>query len=526
MDNVLVLKHAIAGELIGCPQVSYFKITHKKQISTQHLRNRTVFNSKDLMIGSVDCYAQKYNLAYSYVRNPRQFAEKMAKKANIKVQKALGKELLSMDCDGEFFKRINQHRRVAILGAGIQGTLMALMFKKHGFDVTIIDRASDILDRTSTTGEGRIHMGLEYANDPSMDTATYMLESAMRFAQYTEYLVNDKMDWSQLKSERLICLLPHESHITPHQFEEYGKKLGAIYERVLFEHPELTYLGERPPKILLGAIEIPKAVNASYITAAYQSIEVCILANKLRDIIRQSLREQGVTLVFDRTILGVKRNNEEDAEKYGKLRMISDLSEHDYDVVVNCLWENRAKIDRQMGLENNENEESYRVKSNVRLANLVELHGNIPSISIMNGPFGDFVRYGKDDKVYFAWHPMSPTVITHNLTEIETVFQKHVISEFPTDFEEHIIGGHRKAFEQIFPGFDSSFFDDGIVGTGYVVANGLTDIADPKSGLHERKDPPNLVKDGYISVKTQKLTNAPYNTYLLERELFLRNMLA
>ena len=525
MDHVLVLKHAIAGELIGCQHVSYFKITHEKQISTQHLTNRKVFNSEDLMIGTADCYAQKYNLAYSHVRNPRQFAEKMAKNANYKLRKTLRDELLYKECDDEFFRRIRQHRRVAILGAGIQGTLMALMFKKHGYDVTIIDRASDIMDRTSITGEGRIHMGLEYANDPSMDTATYMLESAMRFAQYIEYLVNEKLDWSKLKSERLICLLPHESHVTPHQFEEYGVKLGEIYERVLFEHPELTYLGERPPKVLLGAIEIPKAVNASFIAAAYQSIQVCILANKLRDIIRQSLREKGVTLVFDRTILGVKRNNEEDAEKYGKLRVISDLGEHDYDVVVNCLWENRAKIDRQMGLDNNEKEESYRIKSNVRLANLLELHGNIPSISIMNGPFGDFVRYGKDDMVYFAWHPVSPTAITHNLTEIETLFQKHVISEFPTDFEKHITEGHREAFEQIFPGFDSSFFDEGIVGTGFVVANGLTDIADPKSSLHERKDPPNLIKDAHISIKNRNI-NAPYNTYLLEKELFLKNMLA
>jgi hypothetical protein len=526
MDHVYVLKHAIAGELIGCRQVSYFKILRNESVSQQHLKNRKVFNEEDLLIGTADCYAQKYNLAYSYVRNPRQLAGKLAENANKKLQEIVGEELLSKECDDEFFKRIRQHKRVAILGAGIQGTLMALMFKKHGYDVTIIDRASDIMTRTSASTQGRIHMGLEYANDPSMVTATYMLGSAMRFAQYTEYLVNIKLDWSQLKSERLICLLPHESHVTPHQFEEYGKKLGEMYERVLFEHPELTYLGERPPKVLLGAIEIPKAVNSSYVAAAYQSIEVCILVKKLKDIILQALREQGITLVFDRTILGVKRNNEEDTEKYGKLRVISDVGEHDYDVVVNCLWENRAKIDRQMGIENNEKEESYRVRSNVRLPNLLELHGNIPSVAIMNGPFGDFTRYENDDRVFFSWHPLNPTVMTHNVTKIETLFQQHVISAHPPDYEKYIIEGSRRAFEQIFPGFDSSFFDDGIVGTGYIVANGVTNIDDPKSGLHERKDLPNLVKDGFISVKTQKLTSAPYNTYLLERELFLRNMLA
>jgi hypothetical protein len=43
-----------------------------------------------------------------------------------------------------------------------------------------------------------------------------------------------------------------------------------------------------------------------------------------------------------------------------------------------------SKIDLQMGLGNNMNDKSYRVKANVHLANLPELHGNIPSVSIMN----------------------------------------------------------------------------------------------------------------------------------------------
>ena len=42
---------------------------------------------------------------------------------------------------------------------------------------------------------------------------------------------------------------------------------------------------------------------------------------------------------FDRTIQGVKCNDEEDAKKCGKLSVISDLGEHDYGFVVNCLWE-------------------------------------------------------------------------------------------------------------------------------------------------------------------------------------------
>ena len=89
-------------------------------------------------------------------------------------------------------------------------------------------------------------------------------------------------------------------------------------------------------------------------------------------------------------------------------------------------------------ISNNDEEESYRVKANVCLANLPELHGNIPSVSIMNGPFGDLVWYGPDDMVYFAWHPTSPNLITHNVTEVNAQFCQHVISEFPQGYEKHI----------------------------------------------------------------------------------------
>lgn len=167
--------------------------------------------------------------------------------------------------------------------------------------------------------------------------------------------------------------------------------------------------------------------------------------------------------------------------------------------------------------------ESYRVKANVRLPNLLPIHGDIPSVSIMNGPFGDFVRYGPNDQVYFAWHPLNSDFISHNATLVREKYERHAMSDFPPGYEDKMIEGHRRAFEELFPGYNSSFFDEAVVGTGYVVANGLVDIHDAKSQLHTRKDPPNVVQDGYVSVKTQKLTSAPYNTYLLEQELFMKD---
>jgi len=184
-----------------------------------------------------------------------------------------------------------------------------------------------------------------------------------------------------------------------------------------------------------------------------------------------------------------------------------------------------SHLTSSLSLLNRAKTESYRLRANVRLPNIQKLHADIPSISIMNGPYGDFVRYGPDDQVYFWWHPVSPNSITHNVSEARR-YERHVNADFPPGFERSIIDGSKKAFKMLFPNHDSAFFNQAKVGAGYIIGNGDTDINDPKSGLHERRDPPNLVVDGYISVKTQKLTTAPYNTYLLEKELFRKNSLA
>jgi glycine/D-amino acid oxidase-like deaminating enzyme len=522
-DQIMVIKQAIAGEMLGA-EVGYYKHARSDSVSRSNLPTTKM----RLQSAVVDHYVQMYNLAHSYVASSDEFVKKIIPAMQgwlkgywLHISGNQWPERLIAGADEELIQRIRKPKRIAILGAGIQGCLLALMFRKHGFDVTLIDKAGDIMARTSTAGEGRIHMGLEYSNDPGMGTATLMLHSAMRFASYTEYLVGRPVDWKGLRSERLTCLLPHTSHVSPEEFEAYGERLSQIYESILLEDPSLTYLGEQPPRILLDRVEVPSSVNASFINAAYKSIEVCIFASELREVIRKALARAQIKIVFDRTVTGVRRQPSEYG--LGKLLVQTDIGSTHYDVVVNALWEGRATIDRALGLDHNVETESYRVKANVRLPNIPNIHLEIPSVSIMNGPFGDFVRYGPDNQVYFAWHPVSPAVITRNVSDVVGMFEGHVASDFPLGYEQQIIDGHRRAFEMIFPGYDTSFFNEASVSVGYVVANGLTDIDDKSSSLHQRAHPPILCEDGYISVKTQKLTNAPYNVYLLEQALFQKD---
>ena len=359
-DHAIAVQHAIVGDLVAVKDVGYFKYMAFSSAGQSEQFNTTKTSLEDFKRGWVDNYAHKYNLAHSYALSSQDLAQATAEsvKTHLKAMmmwRADGSSLSSekvtkIQNEGarEFLAAIQKPERVAILGAGIQGSLMALMFRKHGYEVTLIDKAADIMTRTSTTGEGRIHLGLEYANDPSMDTAAYMLRSSMRFASYTEYLVGHEIDWKRLRSERLLCLLPHTSHVSPAEFEACGEKLGRLYEDVLEEDPTLTYLGERPPKILIGRTPVPSAVNSSYIQAAYKSIEVCILSKPLQEILREALYKASVQLVLNREVFKVERK----PSPLGQFHVTTNIGTTQFDAVVNCLWESRADIDSMMGLSN------------------------------------------------------------------------------------------------------------------------------------------------------------------------------
>jgi hypothetical protein len=72
--------------------------------------------------------------------------------------------------------------RVAVLGAGIQGTCAAFALAAAGHRVDLYDRNAACVTETSAQNEGKIHLGYVYANDPSRRTARMMARGALCFA--------------------------------------------------------------------------------------------------------------------------------------------------------------------------------------------------------------------------------------------------------------------------------------------------------------------------------------------------------
>lgn len=122
--------------------------------------------------------------------------------------------------------------------------------------------------------------------------------------------------------------------------------------------------------------------------------------------------------------------------------------------------------------------------------------------------------------MYFTFYPVSRLGMTKNVTEMME-WDEIANGIIPEGLYAHQMNSHQEAFNNYFPTPEGSIpFQCPVLGGGYILGNGDTDITDRDSQLHNRSDFPYVIDDGYISVSTQKLTAAPYHAYLLEREIF------
>mmetsp|Transcript_72718 Transcript_72718/g.201644 ORF Transcript_72718/g.201644 Transcript_72718/m.201644 type:complete len:766 (+) Transcript_72718:141-2438(+) len=492
MDVVQIMQHAIAGKLKEV-DVRYIKYTRADSVLRQQL------DSGDVSQRRLGVSAAQYIWGHAYSKSSYSFFQRLHKSQQAQT----------------LLQELRKTKRIAVLGAGIQGCTMALMFRRHGYHVTLYDKAHDIFTRTSSQGEGKIHLGLVYNKDESLATANHMMRSALVFAPYVEYLLGRQIDWQALKSSPFMYLIPYSSMISPSDFEAYASMLRGIYKKLIKEHPQLSYLGQRPDT-LIQRTKLPRESNATFFESAYESAEFAVSPPKFKKLMMDALVAAGVQLVLNRTVSGVSRERP-GHDLLGKFRVVSSGGEHSYDFVANCLWEGRKSIDDQLHVDFTSGA-NYRFKFGVKFEYMEKLSA-FPSVTIVNGPFGDFVRYSQNEDMYFSYYPESLCGMTMNETAMRK-WEDLASQNIPEDLERSQIKAHQRGFNSWFPGAFATPFACPYLGGGYILGNGRTGILDPKSLLHQRADYPLAIDDGYYSISTQKFTFAPYNTYLLERELF------
>ena len=392
---------------------------------------------------------------------------------------------------------------VVILGAGIAGVCTALELARRGRRVTIIDQAPDCLLRASFRAEGKIHLGLVYANDPSLRTLELMLEGALNFDRIVGRLVGEPVAWDRLRSSPFLYAVLPGSLCSADELASTYAALQGQYESRL-ESDSLTYLGTRPRTLSWHLPEYeahewlaPEATNGIFGTA-----ELALDLGEFRRLLQGALeRADGVERRWRHRIESVERTAS--GHRLEGRTWEGEAWSLDAAVVINCLWEDRLRLDAQLGLAPHRpwvHRLKYRVLGRLPSALL-----NLPSFTFVLGPFGDIVTW-PSGRVYLSWYPACLRGWCSDL-EVPEDWQVPCGGEPESAVVQEVAADTLSELSRITPGLSAITVET--VDAGIITAWGATDVDDPESTLHQRHEVGPWVEDGWISVDTGKLTMAP-----------------
>lgn len=400
-------------------------------------------------------------------------------------------------------------KKALVLGGGIQGCCIALMLRKHGYEVNLIDKGKDILNRASLNGTGKIHLGFVFGADPFLKTGNRLLLSALYFAPYLEYLLDEKIDWEKFKSTNFNYLVAKDSMLSLDQVNAYFQTLQDSYLKYI-RNENLTYLGKKP-KRLFRRDSLPAQVNPDFFQACFATEEVCLYLESFNEVIKKKIQSENIPLLLNQHVTNVRVT---DNGFTTDIHSCNGDSQIKSDLVFSCLWEGNRDLDKKIGIEVKK-DYNLRLKCGIIAKSSAALEG-LHSFSIIQGPYGDYVTYPERKVVYCSWYPssMKGMLVDQNMPSDWDAFCDGNIDD---TMKQKLVNENNTNFHQLIPALPN--FETPTIRAGVIVANGHSDIYDKSSKLHQRNEFPIIHHNGYFSINTGKLTHAPHNTYLLEKML-------
>jgi len=392
--------------------------------------------------------------------------------------------------------------RVAVLGAGLTGAGTALELARRGVDVTLLDQDEVPLNRASLRNEGKIHLGLIYANDPSLTTARIQLAGALRFRSLLAQWTGSAADQVSV-STPFVYLVASDSVLGPESLEAHYASVQAMYREQLSADPTLDYLGARPDGLFARRAlnQLGAELSAHNFVAAFETAERAVDTDELAVLLRTAIAQSPrIRFLPRRRVDVVERCSQ-------GLRIAGSGPEGAWhlvaDQVVNALWEDRRRIDRSFGIAP-EPGWLHRLKFRVIVRLPDALHG-APSATMVVGRYGDVV-IRPNGTAYLSWYPRGLCGWTHELAPPASwngVCRGEVDAEEARAMAAETIA----AIAAWYPGIAAS--TPLHVDAGVIVAYGQTDVDDTRSALHDRSRIGVTSVDGYHSVEPGKLTTAP-----------------
>lgn len=230
--------------------------------------------------------------------------------------------------------------KIAVVGAGIFGTTIAINLAKKGYDVDLFEKESDILCAASGINQFRLHRGYHYPRSLSTGMSSRNGEISFR-EEYGDAVIDD--------NEHYYCIASEGSKVTKEQFIEFCNNCNLEYSIV-----DLPHINEK-------ANQLSVMVKESLIDHP-----------KLKAIVWKNLIKYKVKTFFNK---------------------IFSLNESKHDVVVNCTYANLNSI--YENTEHPKKEYQFEVCEKPLIKLPPFFHRK--SIVVLDGPFFCIDPYGRTD---------------------------------------------------------------------------------------------------------------------------------
>jgi len=355
--------------------------------------------------------------------------------------------------------------------------------------------------RASLINEGKIHLGFVYANDPSRRTADLMLDGALAFGPLVGRWLGPMVDWSSVSARPFAYVILDDTLVPASSLLDAYCETDNAYRRRYAQGSR--YLGLEQPDLVPERDSVSvRRYTSDRVTDAVMTRELALDMDKFRILVEQALRRtSGIHCRFCHEVREVVRHGA-GFDVRGVTADGTSWTIHT-DIVVNCLWEGRLAIDRQLGLLPSR-PWVHRLKARMLGRLPPELH-ELPSLTMMCGKFGDVVNFG-NGRVYLSWYPACLRGWS-GAAEVPAAWDDVMRGRLPDRDQRAIVEDSLSAFDAIVPGLGACAVDR--IEAGVIFSWGSTDIDDASSELHRRNEIGPEMHDGYITVNTGKLTTAP-----------------
>lgn len=397
-------------------------------------------------------------------------------------------------------------KRVAILGAGIMGTSLALFLARRNVDVSLFDKEDAPVACASRWNEGKIHLGYLYGADPSMRTARHILPGGLAFRRLISELVgSDIMPHTTPDDD--IYLVHRQSVVDAETLASSFENVSALVRQHADARDYLADVSAARAR-RLSRSELQELTDSDEIVAGFlapeRSINTGWVADRLCDALENEPR---IRLHTNVTIHHAEPVDSVEGE--WRVRGEPNLDER-FDIVVNALWNGRLEIDLAAGMKPEPVwSNRYRLCVFARTRHDVDVRSAIVAV----GPFGDIKNYNGRD-FYLSWYPVGLVAESNAVT----LGKPQPLTE---DGRERFIADVRAALGSIMPATTQIFeaASELRVEGGFVFALGRGAIGDPSSTLH-RRDRFGIRRLGrYFSVDTGKYSTAPWLAETLAKEI-------